>query len=163
MRNGPILWRCVDGARVGHLRCCQANGCTVRRVNREARGGIVVVLRQGRREITRTQTDSRGHFAMANIPAGLYQVDVGSTRTVYRIWTIESAPPGASQQAVLVSSPDQIVRGNHIESAVDQLDAITLALVTTSIASLVVASVTLDKVNHLESSSGSSSGSPASP
>ncbi len=129
----------------------------------QARGGIVVVLRQGRREVTRTQTDSRGHFAMANIPAGLYQVDVGSTRTVYRIWTIESAPPGASQQAVLVSSPDQMVRGDHIESAVDQLGAITLALVTTSIASLVVASVTLDKVNHLESSSGSSSGSPASP
>ena len=40
----------------------------------QARGGIVVVLRQGRREVTRTQTDSRGHFAMANIPAGLYQV-----------------------------------------------------------------------------------------
>ena len=129
----------------------------------QARGGIVVVLRQGRREVARTQTDSRGHFAMANIPTGLYQVDVGSTRTVYRIWTTESAPPGASQQAVLVSSPDQIVRGNHIESAVDQLDAITLALVSTSIASLVVAGVTLDKVNDLVSNSGSSSGSPASP
>ena len=129
----------------------------------QSRGGIMVVLRQGYREVARTQTDSRGHFAMANIPAGLYQVDVGSTRSVYRIWTNESAPPGSRQQVVLVSSPEQIVRGNHIEGAVDQLDAITLALVSTSIASLVVAGITLDKVDDLESNSGSSSGSPASP
>nr|ANO58250.1 hypothetical protein [uncultured Planctomycetota bacterium] len=116
----------------------------------QSRGGIVVVLRQGHREVARTQTDSRGHFAMANIPAGLYQVDVGSTRSVYRIWTNESAPPGSRQQVVLVSSPEQIVRGNHIEGTIDQLDAITLALVSTSIASLVVAGITLDKVDDLE-------------
>ena len=54
---------------------------------------------------------------------GLYQLDAGSTRAIYRVWTIQTAPPQTHHQAVLVAETRTVVRGNHIESAVDQLDA----------------------------------------
>ena len=115
----------------------------------QPRDGMPVVLRQGQREVARTLTDARGQFALANIPAGLYQVDAGPTRAVYRVWTAESAPPQARHRAVLVAETTPLVRGHHIESAVDQLDAITLAMVASSIATLVIASLTLDKIDDL--------------
>lgn len=115
----------------------------------QPRGGVLVVLRQGHREVARTLTDTQGQFAVVNVPAGLYQLDVGSTRAVYRVWTAETAPPHASQQAVLVAETEPLVRGHHLESAVDQLDAITLVMVASSIATLVIAGLTYDKLDDL--------------
>ena len=134
----------------------------------QSRDGVLVVLRQGHRELARTMTDARGHFAMTGIPAGLYQLDAGSTRAVYRVWTAESAPPQARHQAVLVVKTDPLVRGHHVESAVDQLDAITLAMVASSITALVIAGLTLDKIDDLEDQidslcGGGGGGGPASP
>ncbi len=116
----------------------------------QSRDGVLVVLRQGRREIARTLTRDGGHFAMANIPAGLYQLDAGSTRAVYRVWNTQAAPPQASHQAVLVAPTDPVVRGHHIESAVDQLDAITLVMVASSVTALIVAGATYNKIDDLE-------------
>ena len=130
------------------------------------RDGLVVVLRQGRREVARTVTDSEGRFALSNIPVGLYQLDAGSTRAIYRVWTTQTAPPRSHHQAVLVAETETVVRGNHIEAAVDQLDAITLAMVSSSIAAVTIAGVTLDKVNDLEDKVNALSGgggTPASP
>lgn len=130
------------------------------------RSGLMVVLRQGRREVARTVTDSEGHFALSNVPVGLYQLDAGSTRAIYRVWTIQTAPPQTHHQVVLVTETGTVVRGNHIESAVDQLDAITLAMVSSSIAAVSIAGVTLDKINDLEDKVDALSGgtgTPASP
>ena len=130
------------------------------------RDGLVVVLRQGSREVARTVTDSEGRFALSNIPVGLYQLDAGSTRAIYRVWTTQTAPPRSHHQAVLVAETETVVRGNHIEAAVDQLDAITLAMVSSSIAAVTIAGVTLDKVNDLEDKVDALSGgggTPASP
>jgi hypothetical protein len=86
---------------------------------------------------------------MANIPAGLYQLDAGSTRAVYRVWNTQAAPPQASHQAVLVAPTDPLVRG-QIESAVDQLDAITLVMVASSVTALIIAGATYNKIDDLE-------------
>jgi len=131
----------------------------------QSRDGVLVVLRQGRREIARTLTRDGGHFAMANIPAGLYQLDAGSTRAVYRVWNAQAAPPQASHQAVLVAPTDPLVRGNHIESAVDQLDAITLVMVASSVTALIIAGATYNKIDDLEDQIDAlgSGGLPSSP
>ena len=130
------------------------------------RDGLVVVLRQGSRNGARAVTDSEGRFALSNVSVGLYQLDAGSTRAIYRVWTIQTAPPGSHHQAVLVAETETVVRGNHIEAAVDQLDAITLAMVSSSIAAVAIAGVTLDKINDLEDKVDALSGgggTPASP
>ena len=131
----------------------------------QSRDGVLVVLRQGHRQVASALTDSQGRFALANIPAGLYQLEAGTTRAIYRVWTAESAPPQAQQQAVLVAETDLVVRGQGIEAAVDQLDAITLLMVASSISALIVAGVTLDKIDDLEDKidAGSALGAPASP
>jgi len=131
----------------------------------QSRDSMLVVLRQGHREVARTLTDSQGRFAMVNIPAGLYQLDAGTTRAVYRIWTAESAPPQARQLAVLVAETDPLVRGQNIESAIDQLDVITLLMVASSVSAVIVASATYDKIDDLEDQIDalSLSGVPASP
>ncbi len=131
----------------------------------QSRDGVLVVLRQGRREIARTLTRDDGYFAMANIPAGLYQLDAGSTRAVYRVWNAQTAPPQASHQVVLVAPTDPVVRGQNIESAVDQLDAITLVMVASSVTALIVAGATYNKIDDLEDQIDAlgSSGIPASP
>jgi hypothetical protein len=116
----------------------------------QSRDGVLVVLRQGHREIARTLTRDGGHFAMANVPAGLYQLDADSTRAVYRIWNTSAAPPQASDQAVLVAPTDPVVRGQHIESVVDQLDAITLVMVASSVTALIIAGATYNKIDDLE-------------
>ena len=67
---------------------------------------------------------------------------------------------------VLVAETGTVVRGNHIESAVDQLDAITLAMVSSSIAAVSIAGVTLGKIDDLEDKVDALSGgtgTPASP
>ena len=134
----------------------------------QSRDGVLVVLRQGHRQVASTLTDSQGRFALANIPAGLYQLEAGTTRAIYRVWTAESAPPQAQQQAVLVAETDLVVRGQGIEAAVDQLDAITLLMVASSISGLIVAGVTLDKIDKIDDLEDqidaiSAAGAPASP
>ena len=131
----------------------------------QSRDGVLVVLRQGHRELARTMTDARGHFVMPGIPAGLYQLDAGTTRAIYRVWTAESAPPQARQLAVLVAETDLVVRAQTIESAVDQLDVITLLMVASSVGALIVAAVALDHIDDLEDriDAACPPGAPASP
>tara|TARA_B100000029_G_scaffold44840_1_gene41343 strand:- start:10 stop:630 length:621 start_codon:yes stop_codon:yes gene_type:complete len=112
--------------------------------------GVLVVLRQGRRVVARTVSSKDGKFVVANVPAGLYQLDSGATRNHIRVWSSTSAPPQAHGQAVLVSEPGTVVRGHHIEEAIDQLDAVTLAMVATSIAAVAIAGATYDKIDDLE-------------
>lgn len=131
----------------------------------QPRDGVLVVLRQGHREVARTTTDARGQFTLANIPGGLYQLDAGSTRAVYRIWDAQLAPPQTRPLAVLVSDATTVVRGHHIEAAVDQLDVVTLAMVSTAIAGVSIAAISLDEIHDLQDTVDSliTDGLPVSP
>ena len=116
----------------------------------QPRDGVVVVLRQGRREVARTVTDAQGRFSLVNIQGGFYQLDAGNTRAVYRIWEAQTAPPQTRTLAVLVSDTTPVVRGHHIEAAVDQLDVVTLAMVSTAIAGVAIAGISLDEIHDLQ-------------
>ena len=69
-----------------------------------------VMLRQQQRIVATATTDQQGQFSMHGLQGGMYQVVAGQGMNNFRLWASDTAPPGARQSALLVSS-DQIVRG----------------------------------------------------
>ena len=63
----------------------------------QPRDGVLVVLRQGRREVARTTTDARGQFTLLNIPGGLYQLDAGCCQAILDRLAIVGHGDGADQ------------------------------------------------------------------
>ncbi len=64
--------------------------------------GAEVVVKQGKTEVTRTITDKQGTFVAKDLKGGLYTVASGATEGTYRTWSEKTAPPSASEQALLV-------------------------------------------------------------
>ena len=70
-----------------------------------------VVVRQGRREVAKTKTDSKGKFEVKSLRGGVYQIEskVGSSN--YRVWANGTAPKNSRSVALVVNSKDPVVRG----------------------------------------------------
>jgi hypothetical protein len=71
---------------------------------------VPVLLSQGNRELARTLSNEEGRFAIGGIRGGVYQITAGNGIAAYRVWTARTAPPAATQIA-LINSQSQIVRG----------------------------------------------------
>lgn len=61
-----------------------------------------VVVKQGRREIARAKTDAKGQFEVAGLQGGVYDVTSDKGTRTYRVWTSETAPKKAREQALVV-------------------------------------------------------------
>jgi carboxypeptidase family protein len=72
--------------------------------------GAVVAIRYADREIVRTVTDKDGVFAAQGLRGGQYQLVTENGQSICRFWAVDTAPPSA-QQAALIISGDNIVRG----------------------------------------------------
>jgi hypothetical protein len=106
--------------------------------------GREVVVKQGDKEIAKAVTDKNGVFSVKNLKPGNYTASAGKTVGSFRVWSEQTAPPSAKGHALLVMGENG-ARGQF--GAVDP----TLVLLTAAvIATLVVAIITLDKVNDLE-------------
>jgi hypothetical protein len=106
--------------------------------------GAEVVIKQGKTEVTRVVTDKKGVFTAKNMKGGVYQVSSGNTDGVFRLWTEKAAPPVAKGQALLVMGENG-ARGQF--GAIDP----TIVLLTAGvIAAVVLAAISLDKINKLE-------------
>lgn len=65
-------------------------------------GGAKVIIAQNGKPLVRTLTDENGLYAVRGLQGGMYQVAVGKTVGSYRVWTMGTAPPSATQGALLV-------------------------------------------------------------
>jgi hypothetical protein len=73
-------------------------------------GGTEVSVRQGAKEPVATKTRPDGSFAVKGLRGGVYQLAAADGHGVYRLWTAGTAPPAASNEALLVAGKD-VVRG----------------------------------------------------
>lgn len=117
-----------------------------------------VVIRQGKTEIGRAQTNEEGMFSVKNLKPGTYQVSSGTTEGYFRVWNEESAPPSARKNALIVLGHNG-ERGQYANCdecppggwcgwrSIDP----TIALMTAGIvAAVVISAITLSKVNSLD-------------
>lgn len=66
-------------------------------------GGAKVTIAQRGQPIVNTITDENGLYAVQGLRGGVYQVVAGKTVGAYRVWTPGTAPPSASNGALLVA------------------------------------------------------------
>ena len=69
-------------------------------------GEAVVVASQAGREVARTTTDKTGYFSLAVSRGGVYEVQAGSQVSLFRLWAARTAPPTASDAALIVVGED---------------------------------------------------------
>lgn len=103
-----------------------------------------VVIRQGEKEVARVTTNEKGVFAAPNLRPGNYTAQAENTVGNFRVWNENGAPPAAKGHALLVLGENG-ARGQF--GAVDP----TLLLLTAGvIASVIIAAISLDKINNVE-------------
>ena len=107
--------------------------------------GAAVTLIQGRKKVATTVADKHGEFVVRNLPSGVYHVFAGNGHQVIRCWAANTAPPSAKQRFVLVSGAP-VVRAQGCCG----LDAVTLAALGLTLASVTLTAIVLDKVDDLE-------------
>lgn len=74
------------------------------------RPNSTVSIQQGQQEVVRTTTDQNGIFAAQGLRGGQYQIMAEDGQSFYRLWAVNTAPPAASQAAVVVTG-QEVVRG----------------------------------------------------
>jgi hypothetical protein len=121
--------------------------------------GATVVISQGNQEIVRTNTDTNGAFAIAQMKTGSYQIAIGNKAAPIRVWNAQAAPPKAKQKAILVVGEVVRGQGEYYEYCPDGdcppggvmgLDFITLLTVGAATTAAVVTIINLDKLNDIE-------------
>ena len=95
----------------------------------------VVRLRQRDRIVAEVQTDDVGGFSVTGLRGGIYQIETARGSGVYRLWSVQTAPPTARQAALIVSG-DGIVRGGPASAIMRTLANpwVFAAIVATAIA-----------------------------
>jgi len=75
-----------------------------------AQAGSVVSIWQNEREVVSTTADANGIFAAQGLRGGQYQILTPEGHSFCRLWAANTAPPAASDSAVVVTG-DELVRG----------------------------------------------------
>lgn len=75
-----------------------------------AQGEVNVRLVQQGKVVAVTKTNEKGQFAVADLSAGVYQVQSPQANGQFRFWNANAAPPVAKQGVLLVNKGD-VVRG----------------------------------------------------
>ncbi len=104
--------------------------------------GAEVVVKQGKKEVTRVVTNEKGLFQAKEMKGGVYQVSSGNTDGVFRVWTENAAPPSAKGHALLVMGE------NGARGQFGAVDPALLLLTAAVIATLIVSAITLNEVQQ---------------
>ncbi len=122
------------------------NGAVFSPEGKQIDGATVVVLK-GDEVVAQTNTDEQGKFSAPKLKPGVYQVAVGQRAANIRVWSAQTAPPQAHQQAVLVTGTP-VVRGQF--NGFFGLDTITLVTVAAATTAAVLAGLNHNSINDLE-------------
>jgi hypothetical protein len=72
--------------------------------------GVPVRMLHQSNLVASVQSDEQGQFVISGLRAGVHQIETTGAGGVYRLWAAGTAPPAAQQAALVVSSQD-VVRG----------------------------------------------------
>lgn len=117
-----------------------------------------VELRYQGSPVARTATSANGQFIIEGVRGGAHEVAVGALATPVRLWKSGTAPEGALT-GLVVAGNEQIVRGQDCDpygnpcppsSGFGLIDVVTLAMVGTSVAGLVIAIDNNKKIDDLQ-------------
>ena len=86
-------------------------------VKNAASAGVVVSIRQSRKEVHRTKTDDQGRFEVRDLKPGTYYIVAGSGHGLYRVWASNVAPPKALRTARIISD-ESLVRGQSPDGSI---------------------------------------------
>lgn len=70
---------------------------------------------QNENRVATAKADEKGNFQVTGLRSGVHQVAAGEGVSVYRFWAPNTAPPSASNQAMVVNDQN-VVRGNGVVS-----------------------------------------------
>lgn len=76
-------------------------------------GQTITVARADGSAATKTRSDRDGHFHMAGLRGGVYQVSSPQATGVYRLWTNGTSPPAAVDQLLIVGQGQEVQRGQR--------------------------------------------------
>ncbi|MCH5375675.1 MAG: carboxypeptidase-like regulatory domain-containing protein [Planctomycetes bacterium] len=62
-------------------------------------------LHRGGQTIARASSRADGEFVFQRLPAGVYQIRLGSYAAACRAWTADAAPPSAQSRLIMLSEP----------------------------------------------------------
>ncbi|GEM_PF-1459309 len=79
-----------------------------------------VIIRQGRRVFSRTDTGLKGEFQFKGLRGGVYEVASVNGHGAFRVWAPGTAPKAARRQALIVSR-SQVVRGQFADLGLSTL------------------------------------------
>jgi hypothetical protein len=65
--------------------------------------GKPVSIRQQGNEVVATTTDPAGYFLVKGLRGGTYEIAVGESQGVFRLWAAGTAPPSAEEGALVVA------------------------------------------------------------
>lgn len=71
-----------------------------------------VVLRLNNQELARTETNDGGRFELPHLRGGVYELSVGDSYHVYRVWQANAAPPISVPEVTLLA-PGTVQRGQR--------------------------------------------------
>ncbi|MFO0978500.1 MAG: carboxypeptidase-like regulatory domain-containing protein [Planctomycetaceae bacterium] len=119
-----------------------------------------VELRYQGTPIARTTTGAQGEFLITGVRGGAHELTIGSMSTPVRLWKNGTAPEGAVD-GVVVAASENVVRGQSMDtygnpsyppptSGFGLIDVVTLAMLGTSVAALIIAIDTHEDVEELE-------------
>ncbi|MEX2093513.1 MAG: carboxypeptidase-like regulatory domain-containing protein [Pirellulales bacterium] len=72
--------------------------------------GSEISIQHDQQEVVRTKTDANGIFAAQGLRGGQYQIIAQDGQSFCRLWAADTAPPAASDAAVIVTG-QEVVRG----------------------------------------------------
>lgn len=129
-------------------------------------GDAVVELRYEGQAVARTASAANGAFAITGVRGGVHQLAVGSSSSTVRLWQNGTAPQGAVEGIVITGS-ESVVRAQNYDpygdpcntcppsSGFGLIDVVTLAMLGTSTAALVIAIDNNDKLDDIADDVGS--------
>jgi hypothetical protein len=77
---------------------------------------VPIAIRFDGRELVTTTTDQQGYFAVKGLQGGVHQVVTTNGQGVYQLWIAGTAPPGAKEGALVITSTP-VVRGQVPDNA----------------------------------------------
>jgi len=73
---------------------------------------VAVSVQSQGKQVAAARTDAGGRFAVASLPAGVYQIAAANAQATYRLWASGIAPPSAGRTAMIVAG-NHTVRGQY--------------------------------------------------
>lgn len=126
----------------------------------------VVELRYEGNAVARTASSSSGEFAITGVRGGVHELAVGSASSSVRLWQNGTAPQGAVS-GILVTGSESVVRAQNYDPYCDPgatcapssgfglIDLVTLTMLGTSTAALIIAIDTNNDIDDLTDNIGS--------